>query len=225
VVLELCNKYRKRVLVASTSEVYGRNLEITNSHDRLGEEALRVMGSTRNHRWAYANTKSFDEFLAFAYRKEYGLPVIIVRFFNTVGPRQTGQYGMVIPNFVCSALKNEPITIYGPGTQSRCFAHVLDVVRATTLLMATEAAYGDVFNVGSEEEITIFDLAKKIVAMTGSRSEIRRIDYLAAYGEGFEDMMKRTPDLGKIKKLIGYQPHYFLDLLLQDIIKYHGGRK
>jgi UDP-glucose 4-epimerase len=225
VVLELCNKYRKRVLVASTSEVYGRNLEVTKKHEHLDEEALRVFGSTRNHRWAYANTKSFDEFLAFAYLKEYGLPVVIVRFFNTVGPRQTGEYGMVIPNFVDAALKNEPIHIYGPGTQSRCFAHVADVVRATTQLMATPAAFGDVFNVGADEEISIIDLAKKIIKMTDSKSEIRSIDYFAAYGEGFEDMQRRTPNLGKIKKLLGYAPQYSLDKLLADIIRYHREKK
>ncbi len=223
VVLELCNKYRKRVLVASTSEVYGRNLEfgINENGERLSEESLRVMGSTKNHRWAYANTKSFDEFLSFAYRKEYGLPVIVARFFNTVGPRQTGQYGMVIPNFVKNALSNDSIHIYGTGDQSRCFAHISDVVWAITKLLETEEAYGDVFNIGGEEEVTIIELANQIVKMTGSASEIKFIDYKSAYGDGFEDMMKRTPDLGKIKKLIRYAPKNSLENILQDIIIYH----
>jgi UDP-glucose 4-epimerase len=223
VVLELCNKYRKKVLVASTSEVYGRNLEfgVNQGEERLHEESLRVMGSTKNHRWAYANTKAFDEFLSFAYRKEYGLPVVVVRFFNTVGPRQTGQYGMVIPNFVKSALNNERIHIYGTGDQSRCFAHITDVVWATTKLLETEAAYGDVFNIGGEEEVTMLELAKMIVKMTQSTSEIKYLDYQSAYGDGFEDMMKRTPDLGRISKLIGYVPKNTLEDILQDIIAYH----
>jgi UDP-glucose 4-epimerase len=224
VVLELCNKYRKKVLVASTSEVYGRNLEfgsVNANGDRLNEESLRVMGSTKNHRWAYANTKAFDEFLSFAYRKEYGLPVVVVRFFNTVGPRQTGQYGMVIPNFVKSALRNDPIHIYGTGDQSRCFAHIYDVVWASTKLLETEAAYGDVFNIGGEEEITIVDLAKQIIKMTNSKSELKSIDYKSAYGDGFEDMMKRTPDLAKITALIGYQPKNTLEKILKDIIDFH----
>lgn len=223
VVLELCNKYRKRVFVASSSEVYGRNQEfLTNGHDdRLAETAMRVMGSTKNHRWAYANTKSFDEFLAFAYGKEYGLPVVVGRYFNTVGPRQTGQYGMVVPNFVKSALRNDPIHIYGDGTQTRCFAYVSDVVYATATLMETDNALGEAFNIGGLEEISIADLAKKIVAMTESGSEIKYIDYTTAYGDGFEDMLRRTPNIDRLRKTIGYEPKFTLDQILSGIIDFH----
>ena len=222
VVLELCNKYRRKVLVASTSEVYGRNLEFLNNgaNDRLCEESYRVMGSTKNHRWAYANTKALDEFLAFAYMKEFGLPVVIARFFNTIGPRQIGEYGMVVPNFIQSALKNDPIHIYGTGDQTRCFAFIKDVIRAITKLMDTPAAFGEVYNIGGTEEISILDLAKKVVELAGSKSEIRFMDYQTAYGDGFEDMMKRTPDTAKLRKAIGFAPEYSLENMLIEIVEH-----
>lgn len=221
VVLELCNKYRKKVLVASSSEVYGRNLDYLTKakHGKLDEDAYRVMGSTKSHRWAYANTKAFDEFLAFAYKKEFGLPVILVRFFNTIGPRQTGEYGMVVPSFVKSALNNDYINIYGSGEQTRAFLYIKDAIRAITELMNTPAAYGDVYNLGGQEEISILDLANKIIAFTKSKSKIKYLDYKTAYGEGFEDMMRRTPDITKLKKTINFTPCYNLEKMLKEIIE------
>jgi UDP-glucose 4-epimerase len=222
VVFGLCNKYRKKVLLASTSEVYGKNLDVMGGDTRkLDEEALRLKGSTKNHRWAYANAKSMEEFLAFAYFKEYKMPVVVVRFFNTVGPRQSGMYGMVIPRFIQQALAGEPITIYGSGDQSRCFLHVSDVIAASTALMDEPNALGDVFNIGSEEEVTIRALAEKIKERTGSSSEIVRVDYETAYGAGFEDMLRRTPDVTKIRNLIGFRPKLDLDRTLDDVIAYY----
>lgn len=224
VVLELCNKYRKKVLIASTSEVYGRNLEFLNNNNEnntLGEDAFRLMGSTKNHRWAYANTKALDEFLAFAYMKEFGLPVIPIRFFNTIGPRQIGAYGMVVPAFIRRALRNETIHVYGSGQQSRCFIHVEDAVSAITKLMNTAAAFGDVYNVGGTEEITMVDLAKLIIEITGSSSEIKFMEYKEAYGDGFEDMMRRTPNLEKLKKTIKFVPKYSLKEIILNLVEYH----
>jgi UDP-glucose 4-epimerase len=222
VLFGLCNKYRKKLFLASTSEVYGRNLDyLGDEASKLGEEDFRLKGSTKNHRWAYANTKSTDEFLAFAYFKEYKLPVVIVRFFNTVGPRQTGMYGMVIPTFVRQALSGKPITIYGTGEQSRSFLHVADALDAITTLMDTPGAVGDVFNVGHGEEVTINALAERIRAKTGSKAEVVRVDYKAAYGEGFEDMMRRTPNIAKINGLIGWKPKRDLDTILDDIIAHY----
>ncbi len=222
VVFGLCNKYRKKVLLASTSEVYGRNLDfLGDDKKRLGEEDFRLKGSTKNHRWAYANTKSMDEFLAFAYFKEYKMPVTIVRFFNTVGPRQSAMYGMVIPTFVKQALAGQPITIYGSGDQSRCFLHISDALDAMTSLMTAPGAVGDVFNVGSEEEVTIRSLAEKVKARTDASSEIVQVDYKTAYGEGFEDMLRRTPDTTKIRNLVGFQPKFDLARTLDDIIAFY----
>lgn len=222
VVLGLCNKYRKKIFMASTSEVYGRNLDyLGNEASKLGENDFRLSGSTKNHRWAYANTKSMDEFLSFAYYKEFKLPVVITRFFNTVGPKQTGMYGMVIPTFVKQALKGENITIYGDGKQSRCFLHVSDALRAITTLMDTPEAIGDVFNVGNEQEVNINQLATRIIEKTGSKVKLVQISYKEAYGEGFEDMMRRTPDITKINKLIGFKPEYDLDMILDDIIAHY----
>lgn len=219
VVMGLCNKYRKKILLASTSEVYGRNLDILgNENSRLGEEDFRLKGSTKNHRWAYANTKSMDEFLAFAYYKEFQMPVVVARFFNTVGPRQTGQYGMVVPNFVKKALEGKPITIYGNGKQSRSFLHVHDALEAVMALMETPEAVGDVFNVGHGDEITINKLAERVKERTGSSSDIEYVDYKTAYGEGFEDMMRRTPNIAKINGLIGWSPKNNLNQILDDII-------
>jgi len=219
VVFRLSNKYRRKVFLASTSEVYGRNLEMLGGDNRtLDEEAFRLKGSTKNHRWSYANTKSMEEFLAFAYFREFKMPVVVARFFNIVGPRQTGMYGMVVPTFIQQALSGTPITIYGTGEQSRCFLHVSDAIDAVTALMADPRAVGDVFNIGSEEELTIRALAENVRARTGSSSEIVTVDYHTAYGDGFEDMQRRTPDTTKIRRLIGFKPKFDMNGTLDDII-------
>lgn len=214
-ILELCRKHSKKIFIASTSEIYGKN-----KNGPLGEDDDRILGSTKKQRWAYANTKTLDEFLAFAYHQTYGLPVVIARLFNTVGPRQTGRYGMVIPNFVRSALDGKPINVYGTGDQTRCFAHVSDVIQGLVGLMEHPEAVGDVFNVGNDEETSIAEVAKRVKKMTGSSSEIRYIPYEEAYGEGFEDMERRVPNLAKIKGLIGYEPQSKLDDILASVIKY-----
>lgn len=215
IILRAANKYKRKALIASTSEIYGNHVQHT-----LKEDDNRVMGPIKKWRWAYASSKTIDEFLALAYCIEKKLPVIIARLFNTVGPRQTGAYGMVIPNFVQSALLGKPITVYGSGRQTRSFTYVKDVVKAMIDLMGCPKASGDVFNIGSETEISISDLAKKIKKMAGSRSKIIYIPYDKAYGEGFEDMMRRTPDISKIKKLIGYKPTISLDLIIREVIEY-----
>ena len=215
VVLKLANKKKKRVIVASTSEVYGKSVDVP-----FREDADLVMGPTTKHRWAYACSKAIDEFLALAYYKERKLPVIIVRFFNTVGPRQTGQYGMVIPNFVRQALAGEPITVFGDGTQCRSFTHVSDVVRALTALMVEPKAIGEVVNIGNIEEISILGLAERVKAMTSSNSPIKLIPYDEAYESGFEDMPRRLPDLTKIRTMIGYEPTRNLDAILTDVIEF-----
>lgn len=225
-VLALADRYRKPILIASTSEVYGKHLDLLDpTHSRkLHEDDYRIEGITQNHRWAYANTKAMNEFLAFAYHKERELPCIVVRFFNTVGPRQLSQYGMVIPNFIQKALQHEPITIYGSGEQRRSFMHISDVVRAITQLIINEKAIGQVFNLGSPFEITIKDLAQTIIRLTDSRSEIRFMDYEEAYGAGFEDMFRRTADISRITDLLGFSPHYDLEATLTDIITHHRKR-
>lgn len=215
VVLKLANKKKKRVIVASTSEVYGKSVDVP-----FREDADLVMGPTTKHRWAYACSKAIDEFLALAYYKERKLPVIIVRFFNTVGPRQTGQYGMVIPNFVRQALAGEPITVFGDGTQRRSFTHVSDVVRALTALMVEPKAIGEVVNIGNVEEISMLGLAERVKAMTSSSSPIKLIPYDEAYESGFEDMPRRLPDLTKIRGMIGYEPTRNLDAILTDVIEF-----
>jgi UDP-glucose 4-epimerase len=212
-VLKLANKKKKRVLLASTSEVYGKSADVP-----FREDSDLVMGPTTKGRWSYACSKAIDEFLALAYYKERKLPVTVVRFFNTVGPRQTGRYGMVIPNFVRQALAGSPITVFGDGSQSRCFTDVSDVVRALLGLMDHEGAIGEVFNVGSQQEISILDLARKVKAKTKSASEIVLVPYEKAYEEGFEDMQRRIPDIGKIGKLIGYAPKVSLDRILERVI-------
>jgi UDP-glucose 4-epimerase len=214
VVLKHANKKKKLVLIASTSEVYGKSIEVP-----FNENADLVLGPTEKHRWAYACSKLIDEFLALAYWKERKLPVIIVRLFNTVGPRQTGQYGMVIPNFVRQALAGQPITVFGDGTQSRSFTYVGDVVRAIVALINEPAAIGQVFNIGNVTEISINGLAEKVKAMTGSNSDIVRIPYEKAYEAGFEDMPRRVPDISKIHKLIGYAPTVELDEILNKVIE------
>jgi nucleoside-diphosphate-sugar epimerase len=215
VVLKHANKKKKLVFIASTSEVYGKSQDVP-----FREDADLVLGPTPKHRWAYACSKAIDEFLALAYWKERKLPVIIVRFFNTVGPRQTGQYGMVVPTFVRQALSGEPITVFGDGTQSRSFTYVGDVVRALIDLMNEPRAIGQVFNIGNEHEITIRALAEKVKALTGSRSTIVTVPYDEAYESGFEDMPRRVPDISKIRALVGYEPRVHLDAILEHVIEY-----
>lgn len=215
VVLKHANKKKKLVLVASTSEVYGKSTEVP-----FREDADLVLGPSRKHRWAYACSKLIDEFLALAYWKERKLPVIIVRLFNTVGPRQTGQYGMVIPNFVRQALAGQPITVFGDGTQSRSFTYVGDVVKAMLALIDEPRAVGQVFNIGNGHEITIRELAEKIKQMTGSSSEIVLVPYERAYEAGFEDMPRRVPDIERIQTLVGYRPTVDLDETLTRVIEH-----
>jgi UDP-glucose 4-epimerase len=216
VVLKAAAKKQRPVVIASTSEVYGKSEAVPFRED--GDIAL---GPTVKHRWAYACSKALDEFLALAYWKEKRLPVIIVRFFNTVGPRQTGRYGMVIPNFVRQALAGEPITVFGDGTQTRCFTYVGDVVGALAEIVTREAAYGGVYNVGNTEEVSIRDLAERVKALTKSASPIVNIPYDQAYESGFEDMPRRVPDLAKIRALIGYEPRVTLDETLRLVIEHH----
>ncbi len=214
-VLRLANRFKKKVLIASTSEIYGKHLDHT-----LREDDNRVMGSVKKRRWAYACSKTLDEFLALAYHDEKKLPVVITRLFNTVGPRQTGRYGMVLPNFVQCALFGKPIPVYGDGTQSRSFTHVRDVVWALTRIMEEPRAEGDIFNIGNDHEVAIIDLARRVKEMTGSDSEIEFIPYEKAYGPGFEDMERRCPNIDKISGLIGYKPVHDLDAIIQSVIDY-----
>jgi UDP-glucose 4-epimerase len=214
-VLRLANHFKKKIFIASSSEVYGNHVEHV-----LSENDNRVMGTVKKRRWAYACSKTLDEFFALAYHDEKRLPVVIGRLFNTVGPRQTGQYGMVLPSFVQSALLGKPITVFGDGTQSRSFAHVNDIVDAIIRLMDEPLAEGDVFNIGNGKEITMNDLAQKVKDMTGSYSEIEHIPYDKAYGPGFEDMTRRCPNISKIKKLIGFEPTYDIDAIIQSVIDY-----
>lgn len=213
-VLRFACRYRRQVLVASTSEVYGKSVKPV-----FSEDDDSIMGPTSKSRWGYAASKAVDEFLALAYYEEKHLPVVIARLFNTVGPRQTGRYGMVVPNFVRQALANEPITVFGDGSQTRCFAHVRDVAPALAALIAAPGAFGKVFNVGSQEEISIRGLAERIIQRTGSSSPIKVVPYAEAYSEGFEDMLRRVPDLSRIHALIGYQPKHSLDDILADVIE------
>ena len=215
-VLKLANKKKKKVIVASTSEVYGKSDDVP-----FHEEADLVMGPTSKGRWSYACSKAIDEFLSLAYHKEKHLPVVIVRLFNTVGPRQTGRYGMVIPNFVKQALLGHPITVYGDGEQSRCFTYVTDVVGALLRLADHEGAVGQVFNIGNDrEEVTIRDLARRVKERTKSASKVVTIPYDEAYESGFEDMPRRVPDLAKVRALIGYEPKVHLDEILDHVIAY-----
>jgi UDP-glucose 4-epimerase len=213
VVLKFACRYRKPILITSTSEVYGKS-----NNPTFSEDDDRVMGPTSKSRWGYAASKAIDEFLALAYFQEKALPVVIVRLFNTVGPRQTGRYGMVIPNFVRQALSGEPLTVFGDGEQTRCFAHVGDVVPALVGLLEHPDARGKVFNVGSQEEVSINYLAGRVISLTGSKSTIRLIPYHQAYTEGFEDMLRRVPDLTRTRALVGYEPKFSLDDILRDVI-------
>ena len=214
-VLTTANRYGCKVMLASTSEVYGKGLKVP-----FNEDDDCVMGPTSHSRWSYATSKAIDEFLGLAYYHQFGLPVVVVRFFNTVGPRQTGRYGMVLPRFVRQALLSDPITIYGDGAQSRCFADVADIIDATVRLSEDSRAVGQVFNIGSTEEVTICELAERVIAATGSQSKIVYVPYEEAYAPGFEDMRRRVPDLDKIYHLIGYKPRYTLDETLQRVIVY-----
>jgi UDP-glucose 4-epimerase len=214
-VLTTANRYGCKVMLASTSEVYGKGSKVP-----FNEEDDCVMGPTSHSRWAYATSKAIDEFLGLAYYRQFGLPVVVMRFFNTVGPRQTGRYGMVIPRFVRQALLNEPITIYGDGEQSRCFADVADIIDAIFKLSSNPAAVGQVFNIGSTEEVTIRELAEMVITATGSQSKIIYVPYEEAYAPGFEDMRRRVPDLVKVHKLIGYEPHFTLEATLKRVIDF-----
>lgn len=218
-VLLQANKKKKKVIIASTSEVYGKS-----DQKFFKENGDLILGPTTKSRWSYACSKAIDEFLALAYWKEKRLPVVITRLFNIVGPRQTGRYGMVIPRFVKQALLNKPLTVFGDGKQSRCFAHVKDAVNALIKLSQNDKAMGEVINLGSDKEITIEELAKNIKESARSKSDIRYVPYNEAYEEGFEDMKRRVPDLSKIKKLINYKPRYTLDNIINDVIDYYKGR-
>lgn len=222
VVLKVANLFKRKVIIASTSEVYGKAMDIKGEGDfSLKEDDDFLLGPTSKRRWAYACSKALDEFLSLAYHDEKGLPVVNCRLFNTVGPRQTGRYGMVIPTFVQSALLGKPLPVFGEGTQSRSFTHVEDVVGAMIALMDSERAMGEVINIGSGEEISITDLAKKVIEMAGSSSTIEYIPFDKVYGPGFEDMERRCPDLTKIKDIIGYSPKKGIDDIIRDVISYH----
>ena len=215
-VLEFCNRFGKRVLVASTSEVYGDHRH----EEPLEEDARRIYGPTTQRRWAYADSKAMDEFLALAYNQERGLDCVVARLFNTVGPRQTGQYGMVIPRFVASALSRRPLEIYGDGSQTRCFCHVQDTIRALRTLMETDETNGEIFNVGSQNRISIRELAEKVRDLAGSSSELTYVPLEQVYGQGIEDMLHRIPSLRKIEEATGWRPERDLDRILADVIEH-----
>ena len=219
IILALANKKKRKVLIASTSEVYGLSADVP-----FREDGNLVMGATTKGRWSYACSKAIDEFLALAYWREKKLPTTVVRLFNTVGPRQTGRYGMVIPTFVKQALSGRPITVYGDGKQTRCFGYVGDVVGALIKLMDQADAVGNVYNIGSNEEISIGKLAEKVRQLTNSTSEIVFVPYDEAYEEGFEDMPRRVPDISKINRLVGFRPEMSLDGILKSVIDFERGR-
>ena len=213
IVFEKAHKYGTKVMVTSTSEIYGKN-----TSDRLKEDDDRILGSPLKSRWSYSEAKAIDEILAYTYWKEKGLETVIVRLFNTVGPRQTGSYGMVIPRFVNQAVRGEPITVYGDGSQTRCFCFVADVVGALVDLIDNPEAYGKVFNVGGTQEISMSDLAHKIVDLAGSSSKVRYVSYEDAYEEGFEDMQRRVPDITRVNALIDFEPSAGLDEIIELVI-------
>jgi len=215
-VLEHCNRFGKRVLVASTSEVYGDHRE----RGPLEEGARRIYGPTTQRRWAYADSKAMDEFLALAYHQERGLDVVVARLFNTVGPRQSGEYGMVIPRFVQAALAGRPLEIHGDGEQTRCFCHVQDTIRALQGLMDEPATAGEIYNVGSQESVTILQLADRVRELTSSRSELRFTPYDQVYGQGIEDMYHRMPAIDKVRSAVGWEPQRDLDTILADVIEH-----
>jgi len=212
IVLAAADKYKKPVLIASTSEIYGKNDKVP-----LNEEDDRIIGHPLKSRWSYSEAKAVDESLAYFYYLENKLPTRIVRFFNTVGPRQVGHYGMVVPRFVNAALRNQPLSVYGSGDQIRCFCHVTDAVKALLLVMDSDKAIGQVFNIGNNSQISIMELAKKVIEITGSKSSIEKIAYEKAYPEGFEDMQRRVPDISKIKQVLGWEPEINLDQIIKDI--------
>lgn len=216
VMLEACNKYRKPVLIASTSEIYGKNDKVP-----LNEGDDRIIGHPLKSRWSYSEAKAVDESLAYFYYSENKIPIRIVRFFNTVGPRQVGHYGMVVPRFVTAALNNETLSVYGSGNQVRCFCHVTDAVKALLMVMDSDKAIGQAFNVGNNSQISIMELAKKVIEITGSKSNIEKIAYEKAYPEGFEDMQRRVPDISKIKQVLGWEPKINLDQIIKDIAAYY----
>jgi UDP-glucose 4-epimerase len=213
VVLEAAYRFNRPVLITSSSEVYGKGARVP-----FAEDDDVVMGSTAHTRWCYAYAKGIDEFLGLAYHRQFGLPVTIVRLFNTVGPRQVGMYGMVLPRFVTAALSGKPLQVYGDGKQSRCFCHVSDIVEALTKLMDTPAARGQVYNLGSNEETTIEDLAKKVIALTGSKSGIEYVSYEQAYGQQFDDLPRRVPRLDRIRGAIGFEPKWSLEQIIRSVI-------
>ena len=211
-ILEAAHTHNKEVLIASSSEIYGKN-----SGGALHEESDRIIGSPLKSRWSYSEAKAIDESMAYFYYQEKKLPVRLVRFFNTVGPRQVGHYGMVVPRFVTAALKNEPLTVYGTGSQTRCFCHVYDAVAGVLAVIHSSATLGEVFNIGNDEEITIENLATEIIELTNSQSIIEKVLYEKAYSPGFEDMHRRVPDISKIKKVVGWTPKLSLDAIISDI--------
>lgn len=213
-VMEAAHRYRRKIIVASTSEIYGKNAK-----GPFKEDDDRVLGSPKVSRWAYSTSKAVDEILAFAYNREKGLPTVVARLFNTVGPRQSAAYGMVLPRFVQQALAGQPLTIFGDGTQTRCFCHVADVVTALLLLLDEPGAEGDVFNVGSTEEVTILEAAERVIAAAGSNSTIEKIPYEKAYESGFEDMQRRRPDISKIGGLVGWTSRHDLDDIIRELIE------
>ena len=219
VVLEAAAKFNKPILIASTSEIYGKNNKVP-----LNEEDDRIIGHPLKSRWSYSEAKAVDESLAYFYFQEKGLPIRLVRFFNTVGPRQVGHYGMVVPRFVSAAVNGEVLNVYGSGEQIRCFCHVSDAVRALLLVMDSDKAIGEVFNVGNNEQISIMDLAKKVIAVTGSSSAIEMMDYEKAYPAGFEDMERRVPDISKIKRVLGWRPEIGLEQIIKDIAAHNSDR-
>jgi len=215
-VIEAAAKFGKPILIASTSEIYGKNVK-----ESLNELDDRIIGHPLKSRWSYSEAKAVDESLAYFYYQEGKMPVRIVRFFNTVGPRQVGHYGMVVPRFVESALKNEQLSVYGTGDQIRCFCHVADAVTALLLVMDSDKSIGQVFNIGNNQQISIMDLAKKIIEVTGSKSIIEKVAYEDAYPEGFEDMERRVPDISKIKSVLGWEPKINLDQIIIDIAAFN----
>ena len=216
IVLDMAHRYHKKILITSTSEIYGKN-----ENGPLKEDDDRILGSPLKVRWGYSTAKAVDEMLAYIYWKEKNVPTIIVRLFNTVGPRQTGAYGMVVPRFVNQAIKNENITVYGTGKQSRCFLHVKDVIKTLVKLMNNKDAVGQVFNIGSQEEISVENLAKKIIEITKSKSKLVYISYEKAYEEGFEDMQRRVPDTSKVNKLVGFKPTIDLEGIIKSVVEYY----
>ena len=216
VVLEAANKHNKPILIASTSEIYGKNDKVP-----LNEEDDRIIGHPLKSRWSYSEAKAVDESLAYFYYLENKLPIRIVRFFNTVGPRQVGHYGMVLPRFVSAAIKNEPLQVYGTGEQIRCFCHVEDAVRALLQVMDSDKSMGEVFNIGNNQQISILELAKRVIQITDSKSEIIKIPYTEAYPDGFEDMQRRVPDISKIKNVLGWSPQIGLDQTIKDIATFN----